>query len=153
MIPKMIPYSFKVLRMSKDVILPTRATECSSGLDLFANEDCLLPPSIATIVRTGIKFIIPIDYEVQIRPRSGLAAKHSITVLNSPGTIDSDYRGEIKVIMINIGITPYHIRKGDRIAQAVLCPVVLNDPEEISEEEYNKYTTYRGEGGFGHSGK
>lgn len=149
----MIPYEFKVLRLHKDVPLPTRATESSSGLDLTANEDVVLGPGVPVIIKTGLKFIIPIDHEIQIRPRSGLAGKHAITVLNAPGTIDADYRGEVGVILINLGITPYKIHKGDRIAQAVLCPVIIKNPEEITEEEYNQYTTYRGSGGYGHSGR
>jgi dUTP pyrophosphatase len=131
--------------------LPTRMTAGSSGCDLAAalEEPLCLKPGERALVPTGFSFEIPLGYEVQVRPRSGLAAKHGITVLNAPGTIDADYRGEVKVILINLGATPYTIERGDRIAQAVACAVAseLRYTEKGSLSE-----TGRGDGGFGHTG-
>ena len=109
----------------------------------------VLKPSETALIPTGFSIEIPSGYEAQIRPRSGLAAKHSIGILNSPGTIDSDYRGEVKVILTNFGGEDFLIHRGDRIAQLVIMPVVRADWEEVSAIEQ----TSRGSGGFGHTGK
>lgn len=131
--------------------LPAYATAGSSGLDLRANldEPVILKPMQRAIVPTGLFLEIPLGLEAQIRPRSGLAAKQGITCLNTPGTIDSDYRGEVKVILINLDTTEHTILHGDRIAQMVFQPVTLVNwlPAEMLSD------TARGEGGFGHTGK
>lgn len=131
--------------------LPKYETISSAGLDLRANllESILVLPGETTIVPTGLFVAIPQGYEIQIRPRSGLAAKHGITVLNSPGTIDSDYRGEIKVILINHSNSVFDINNSDRIAQAVLKQVEQIEWEEVTELS----STDRGVGGFGHTGQ
>jgi dUTP pyrophosphatase len=128
-----------------------RATMYSSGIDLFAaNYDTLLLNSIGAtvLVPTGIKMEVPVGYEIQIRPRSGLALKHGLTVLNSPGTIDADYRGEIGVILTKLTTGKFKVERGERIAQMVLCPVVY--PKIVYVDELSE--TVRGDGGFGHSG-
>ena len=135
----------------KNIILPEYKTEGSSGMDLLAdiNESIVLNPGEKKIIPTGISLAIPGQYEVQIRPRSGLAAKNGISVLNTPGTIDSDYRGEVKVILINLSQEPFKINKNDRIAQMVLCPIA-----KVSLEEVKKLpNTVRDDGGFGSTGK
>ena len=135
----------------KNVILPKYETIGSAGIDVRANieEPIVLKSLERTLVPTGIKMAIPLGYEVQVRPRSGLAIKHGITMLNSPGTIDSDYRGEIKVIVVNLSKDDYVIQPNERIAQLVLNKVEQMDfiEVEILDE------TERGEGGFGHTGK
>lgn len=128
-----------------------RATIHSSGIDIYAaNYDPLLLNSIGAtvLVPTGIKMEVPVGYEIQIRPRSGLALKHGITVLNSPGTIDADYRGEVGVILTKLTTGKFKVERGERIAQMVLCPVVY--PKIVYVDELSE--TVRGEGGFGHSG-
>lgn len=140
----------KVVR-EKNVNLPRYETFGAAGLDIRANieEDIILQPLDRVLVPTGIKVAIPEGYEIQVRPRSGLALKHGITLLNSPGTIDSDYRGELKIIMINISNQEYIIKKNERIAQ-----LVLNKVEQIEFEEVETLDeTVRGTGGFGHTGK
>lgn len=134
-----------------DLPLPAYATEGSSGMDLRAavNEPVVIPAGKVMLIPTNIKVEIPDDYEIQVRPRSGLAAKHSIGVLNSPGTIDSDYRGEIKVILFNFGDKDFTINRGDRIAQMVVAKVYKANL--IKADELN--SSVRGEGGFGHTGK
>lgn len=128
---------------------PKYETLGSAGADIASNEDYVLKPERRTLISTGLFLEIPQGYEIQIRPRSGLAFKYGITVLNSPGTIDSDYRGEIGVILYNSGQSSYHIKKGERIAQMVLSKV-----EQAEFEVVNETTeTERGEGGFGHTGK
>jgi dUTP pyrophosphatase len=120
-------------------------------MDLFAelNDDIILEPGSRTLVSTGIAIALPDGYEAQIRPRSGLALKHGITMLNAPGTIDADYRGEIGVIVVNHGDEPFIIRTGERIAQMVIAPVVRALLEEVVELD----ETGRGAGGFGHTGR
>ena len=135
---------------SEDLDLPRYASPGSAGLDLPAAVDgqIVLQPGEFMMVPTGFHIALPPGYEAQVRPRSGMAAKHGVTVLNSPGTVDSDYRGEIKVILINLGQTQFIVRRGDRIAQMVIAPVTrakLAESEEIPG-------TKRGEGGFGHTG-
>ncbi|MDD5014261.1 MAG: dUTP diphosphatase [Atribacterota bacterium] len=134
----------------EDLPLPISTSEFSSGVDLLSAEDTdiVLKPGKIKLISTGIKMMIPIGYEGQIRPRSGLALKHGITVLNTPGTIDSDYRGIVKIILINLGEEEFIIQRGDRIAQLVIQKIFL--PIFKLVETLDK--TERGEGGFGHSG-
>ena len=139
-----------IKRLSKKVSLPKYETSGSSGMDLAANIDANIniDPGKTVIIPTGLALSIPKGFEVQIRPRSGLAAKQKISVLNTPGTIDADYRGEIKVILINLGQETFKVEKGLRIAQMVVCPVVqaqLKEVDDLSETE-------RGKGGFGSTG-
>ena len=140
-----------VKKLNSSVILPSYKTIGSSGMDLMAltDEPITILPKKSYLVPTGISLAIPKNYEIQIRPRSGLAAKNNITVLNTPGTIDSDYRGEIKVILFNHGSDKFLINNGDRIAQIVLIPVYYIEFEEVD----NLPDTLRGEGGFGSTGK
>jgi len=147
---KSIPVSIKRLPHGADLPLPAYETAHAAGLDLPAavEVDLVLQPGAKALVPTGLAIALPEDYEAQVRPRSGLAAKHAVTVLNSPGTIDADYRGEIKVILINHGPAPFTITRGMRIAQMVVAPVVRAqwiDCEDLPE-------TARGEGGFGSTG-
>jgi dUTP pyrophosphatase len=129
--------------------LPRYASEDAVGLDVAAAAELMLQPGKRHAVATGFAIEIPRGYEVQVRPRSGLAIKHGITCLNTPGTIDSDYRGEVKVILINLGEEPFEIRRGERIAQLVPAPVLRADFVEASELA----ETARGEGGFGSTGR
>ena len=134
----------------EDLSLPISASKFSSGVDLVSAEDAdtVIEPGKIKLISTGIKIMIPEGYEGQIRPRSGLALKHGITVLNTPGTIDSDYRGIVRVILINLGEEDFNIQRGDRIAQLVIQKIFF--PNFKIVETLNK--TKRGEGGFGHSG-
>ena len=134
----------------EDLSLPISASKFSSGVDLLCAEDAdtVLKPGKRKLISTGIKIMIPEGYEGQIRPRSGLALKHGITVLNSPGTIDSDYRGIVKVILINLGEEKFIIQRGDRIAQLVIQKIFFPNFEIVETLDKTK----RGEGGFGHSG-
>jgi dUTP pyrophosphatase len=144
-----MPSVFEVKRLSEDAVIPAYQTPGSAGADLHAAEDVDLRPGEWKAVGTGLAFAIPEGYEVQIRPRSGLAFKHGVTVLNAPGTIDSDYRGEVRAILINNGSQVFRISKGDRVAQMVLAEVWqtgFHQVEELSETE-------RGEGGFGSTGR
>ncbi|MDP3583167.1 MAG: dUTP diphosphatase [Ignavibacteria bacterium] len=133
-----------------DVALPEYSTHGSSGLDLRAavENDVIIPKGKVSLVPTNLRVEIPRGYEIQVRPRSGLAVKHGIGVLNSPGTIDSDYRGEVKVILFNFGEEDFVIKRGDRIAQMVLSKVYLADLKVTDDLN----TSQRGEGGFGHTG-
>lgn len=133
---------------------PEYATAGSSGFDLRASLETsiTLPAGNKTIVPTGLFFEIPDNFEIQIRPRSGLAAKNGVTVLNSPGTIDADYRGEIKVILINHGHEPFQINNGDRIAQAVIASVISKNFIKLTKVENISSDTERGAGGFGSTG-
>ena len=139
-----------IKRLSNNIPLPKYETEGSSGMDLTSNVNKVIEiqPGKSEIIPTGIALSIPKNYEIQIRPRSGLAAKNQISVLNTPGTIDEDYRGEIKVILINLGEKKFIIEKGLRIAQMVLCPVIKAELEEVDELNETK----RGSGGFGSTG-
>lgn len=128
--------------------LPAYATTGAAGMDVVSAEDVTLPPGARLAIATGLALAIPEGYEIQVRPRSGLALKHGITVPNTPGTIDSDYRGELKVILINHGDEPFAIARGDRVAQLVLAPVVQAAWDEVAELD----ATERGEGGFGSTG-
>ena len=139
-----------IKRLSKTIPLPKYETLGSSGMDLSANVDKIveIEPGKTAIIPTGLIVSIPKNYEIQIRPRSGLAAKNQLTVLNTPGTIDADYRGEIKVILINLNEKKFYVEKGLRIAQMVLCPVIkaiLKEVDELDETE-------RGSGGLGSTG-
>ena len=140
-----------IKKLSSKVELPKYKTEGSSGLDLmaFIEKSIKLNPKESVLVPTGISIAIEEDLEIQIRPRSGLAAKSNISVLNTPGTIDSDYRGEIKVILFNHGNNEFIINNKDRIAQMVLAPIIKAEFEEVDELP----DTIRGEGGFGSTGK
>ena len=140
-----------IKKLHKNIILPEYKTDGSSGMDLMANveQTVQILPGEKKIISTGIMVAIPEQYEIQIRPRSGLAAKNGISILNTPGTIDSDYRGEIKVILINLGKDIFQINKNDRIAQMIVCPIIkveLKEVESLPE-------TVRGEGGFGSTNK
>ena len=140
-----------VKKFDKNIKLPDYKTSGSSGMDLMAyikNKITINPSKTATIP-TGIAVAIPKKYEIQIRPRSGLAAKKGITVLNTPGTIDADYRGEIKIILINLSTKSFVVKSGDRIAQMILCPIAKGRLKEVK----NLPKTIRGKEGFGSTGK
>ena len=139
-----------IKRLSKNIELPKYETNGSSGMDLSADieKKIKIEPGKTSIIPTGISVSIPKNFEIQIRSRSGLAAKSQISVLNSPGTIDADYRGELKVILINLGNKTFVIEKGARIAQMVLCPIVKAKFKEVD----NLDDTNRGAGGFGSTG-
>lgn len=128
--------------------LPAYATQGAAGMDVLAAEDVTIAPGARHAVATGLAVAIPPGYEIQVRPRSGLALKHGISVPNAPGTIDSDYRGELKVILINHGARPFAIERGDRVAQLVLAPVVRGAWKEVDDLD----ATARGKGGFGSTG-
>ena len=140
-----------IKKLDTAVKLPEYKTDGASGMDLvaFLKDAVIVKPKTSSLIPTGISVAFSKNYEIQIRPRSGLAAKNNITVLNTPGTIDSDYRGEIKVIIYNHGDTNFIINNGDRIAQMILCPVV----KMMLEETNDLPETIRGEGGFGSTGK
>ena len=132
----------------RGLTLPARATAGAAGADLVAAEELTLSPGQVHAVATGIALALPEGYEAQVRPRSGLALKHGVTVLNAPGTIDADYRGEVKVILINHGAEPFRIARGDRIAQLVVAPVIATRFERVDALP----DTARGDGGFGSTG-
>jgi len=138
-----------VLPHGKGLELPAYATAGSAGLDLRAAEGAVLQPGAHLLLPTGIALALPPNFEGQVRPRSGLAVKNGVTVLNAPGTIDADYRGEIKVPLINHGHQNFVVHRGDRIAQLVIAPVVQVKLTEVSALD----ETARGEGGFGSSGR
>ena len=140
-----------VKKFDKNVKLPTYKTSGSSGMDLMAHikNKKTINPGKTLIIPTGIAVTVPKNYEIQIRPRSGLAAKKGISILNTPGTVDSDYRGEIKIILINFSKKSFIVKSGDRIAQMVLCPVAKGKIKEVK----NLPRTVRGKGGFGSTGK
>ena len=140
-----------IKKLNPSVQMPSYKTNGASGMDLMAllNESINLKPNSSCLVPTGLAIAFSNDFEIQIRPRSGLAAKNNISVLNTPGTIDSDYRGEIKIILFNHGKVNFIINNNDRIAQMVLTPIVKMEIEEINELP----ETIRGEGGFGSTGK
>lgn len=140
-----------ILRLAhgEGLALPAYETEHAAGMDLRAAEDAILAPGARALVATGFAIALPEGFEAQVRPRSGLAAKHGVTLLNSPGTIDADYRGEIKVILINHGAEAFAVKRGERIAQMVIAPVtrvVLKEAAELTG-------TARGAGGFGSTGR
>lgn len=143
-----VPVAIMRLPHGEGLDLPAYATAGAAGMDIVAAEDVTLAPAARHAVATGVAVAIPAGFEIQVRPRSGLALKHGITVANAPGTIDSDYRGEVKVILINLGTAPFAILRGDRIAQLVLAPVVQASWLEVSELD----ETVRGSAGFGSTG-
>ena len=140
-----------IKKLSEKVKTPKYETNGSAGVDLaaFIDSEILIKPGEISIIPTGISLSIPKGFEMQIRPRSGLASKHKITVLNTPGTIDSDYRGEIKVILINLGKEIFKVENGLRIAQMVLSPIIIAEFIEVDKLDDTK----RGQGGFGSTGK
>ena len=143
-----ITIEIKRLAHGAGLPLPAYATEGAAGMDVVSAEDLTLAPGGRHAVATGFALAIPDGYEIQVRPRSGLALKHGISLPNTPGTIDSDYRGELKIIMINLGDAPFVIQRGDRIAQLVAAPVQLARFAEVEALS----DTARGEGGFGSTG-
>ena len=146
--PEPVPVRIKRLPHGEGLALPAYATPGSAGMDVLAAEDVTLAPGGRHAVASGFSVAIPEGYEIQVRPRSGLALKHGISVPNTPGTIDSDYRGELKVILINHGRDPFLIARGDRVAQLVLAPVTRALWDEVAELD----DTVRGAGGFGSTG-
>ena len=145
---KSVRIEIKKADHARDLPLPTYMSDAAAGMDLLAAVETTVPPGERVHVPTGLHVAIPSGYEAQIRPRSGLALHHGVTLLNSPGTIDADYRGEIGVILINLGKEPFVVRRGDRIAQMVIAPVSkakLTETDDLPGSE-------RGKGGFGHTG-
>ena len=140
-----------IKKINRKVITPKYKTDGSSGVDLsaFLDKEVVIKPNSSELIPTGLQVAIPEEFEIQIRPRSGLAAKESIGVLNSPGTIDSDYRGELKIILFNHSKKDFIINNGDRIAQMVLVPILKMEFEEVDSLP----DTVRGQGGFGSTGK
>lgn len=136
---------------AEGIRLPSYETEGSAGMDVEAavTEDVIIHSGSIALIPTALAVSIPVGYEIQVRPRSGLAIRHGITLINSPGTIDSDYRGEVKIGLINHGASAYTVCRGDRIAQFVVAPVVLADFVEVAVLD----ETERGTGGFGHTGR
>ena len=135
-------------RINPDAVLPAYAHEGDAGMDVRSVDDLEIAPGARALVRTGLVIMLPIGYEAQVRPRSGLALKHGVTVLNTPGTIDAGYRGEVGIILANFGDAPFAVVKGDRIAQIVIAPVTtagIAEAETVDETE-------RGGGGFGSTG-
>ena len=143
-----IPVRLKRLPNGHGLPLPEYTTTGAAGMDVVSAEDIVIAPGARHAVATGIAMAIPPGYEIQVRPRSGLALKHGVTVPNPPGTIDSDYRGELKAILINHGSEPFAIHRGDRVAQLVLAPVTRAAWHEVEELD----ETARGSGGFGSTG-
>lgn len=137
------------IKAEDESLVPDYETLGSAGADLKANESGILQPNERRLIKTGISIELPLGYEAQVRPRSGLALKHGISMVNTPGTIDSDYRGEIGIILINHGDKPFEYKKGDRIAQLVIAK--HSRAEFILTENLSQ--TQRGTGGFGHTGK
>ncbi len=139
----------KVLRLRDGAQLPRYMSEGAAGLDLAAllDEEVVIPPGGRALIPSGIALELPRGMEAQVRPRSGLALKHGVTVLNSPGTIDADYRGEVKVLLVNHGADPFRVRSGERVAQLVIARV-----ERVVLEERPLSETVRGQGGYGHTG-
>ncbi|KZD12898.1 dUTP diphosphatase [Oceanibaculum pacificum] len=145
-----LPVSVRTLPHGEGLALPAYQTEHSAGLDLVAAvaEEVVLAPGARALVPTGLTIALPAGFEAQIRPRSGLALKHGITVLNTPGTIDADYRGEVKVLLINLGQEPFTVRRGERLAQMVVAPVTRIEWRPVADLD----ETARGAGGFGSTG-
>ena len=146
--PTEVPVPLKILPHGEGLPLPAYATDGAAGMDIVSAEDVTIAPGARHAVATGLAVAIPFGFEIQVRPRSGLALKHGITVPNTPCTIDSDYRGELKVILINHGSEPFGIVRGDRVAQLVIAPVTRAAWLKVEELD----ATERGEGGFGSTG-
>lgn len=144
-----IRIALKRLPHGENLPPPAYATEGAAGMDVVAAEDLTLAPGARHAVAIGFAMAIPVGYEVQVRPRSGLALKHGITCLNAPGTIDSDYRGEVKVILANLGDAPFEVKRGERIAQLVPAPVQYATLDLVDDLD----ATARGSGGFGSTGR
>ncbi|MEC7362294.1 MAG: dUTP diphosphatase [Pseudomonadota bacterium] len=145
-----VELAFRALPHFGDLPLPAYATTGAAGMDIVAavTEDLVLAPGGRSAVPTGLSMAVPADHEVQVRPRSGLALRHGVTVANAPGTIDSDYRGEVKILLVNLGDADFTVSRGMRIAQIVLAPVTRADPKLVEELD----DTARGTGGFGSTG-
>lgn len=146
---KSVVVKVELLSGRPDLALPKYATELAAGVDILAAHAGHIEPGQRTLVKTGLAIELPVGFEAQIRPRSGLALRYGVTVLNAPGTIDADYRGEIQVLLVNLGDEVFHFQVGDRIAQMVIAPVCQI---EWSEAVSLRATT-RGGGGFGHTGR
>jgi dUTP pyrophosphatase len=144
-----LAWTIRFKKLDPRAIIPTRATEQSAGLDLYAIDAVTLAPGERKLVKTGLAMVLPSGTEGQVRPRSGLALKHGITVLNAPGTIDADYRGEVGALLVNHGSEPFAINPGDRIAQLVVAPTYIAPVHEVAELP----STDRGAGGFGSTGR
>lgn len=147
----MYPVQLKRLPGNEDIPLPKQMSEWAAGFDVHAavSETLILEPGQRALIPTGFAMAMPRELEAQVRPRSGLALKHGVTCLNTPGTIDADYRGEVKVLLINLGSEPFAVKRGERIAQIIfqrVPQVTLTEVNELPD-------TVRGEGGFGHTGK
>ncbi len=140
------------LEHGKGLPLPQYMTDKAAGMDLYAacEDEIVIAPGEIVLMPTGIAIALPAGYEGQVRPRSGLALKHGLTLVNTPGTIDADYRGEIKLIMINLGRENTVVKRGQRVAQMVVCPVTRAEPVPVAALDNN---TTRGSGGFGHTGR
>lgn len=138
----------KVKRINDNAIMPKYIHPTDSGMDIFSVEDKIINPSETVLIKTGLKIELPPNTEAQIRPKSGIALKNSVTVLNTPGTVDEGYTGEICIILINHGKEPYRVKNGEKIAQMVIMPVIRVELEEV----YEIQDTSRGEGGFGSTG-
>ena len=145
-----VELAFQALSHFGDLPLPAYATTGAAGMDIVAavTEDLVLAPGGRSAVPTGLSMAVPAGHEVQVRPRSGLALRHGVTVANAPGTIDSDYRGEVKILLVNLGDADFTVSRGMRIAQIVLAPVTRADPKLVEELD----DTARGSGGFGSTG-
>ena len=145
-----VELAFRALPHFGELPLPAYATTGAAGLDIVAavTEDLVLAPGGRSAVPTGLSMAVPAGHEVQVRPRSGLALRHGVTVANAPGTIDSDYRGEVKILLVNLGDADFTVSRGMRIAQIVLAPVTRADPKLVEELD----DTARGSGGFGSTG-
>ncbi|MEC9145823.1 MAG: dUTP diphosphatase [Pseudomonadota bacterium] len=145
-----VELAFRALSHFGDLPLPAYATTGAAGMDIVAavTEDLVLAPGGRSAVPTGLSMAVPAGHEVQVRPRSGLALRHGVTVANAPGTIDSDYRGEVKILLVNLGDADFTVSRGMRIAQIVLAPVTRADPKLVEELD----DTARGSGGFGSTG-
>ena len=145
-----IELAFRALSHFGELPLPAYATTGAAGMDIVAavTEDLVLAPGARSAVPTGLSMAVPAGHEVQVRPRSGLALRHGVTVANAPGTIDSDYRGEVKILLVNLGDADFTVSRGMRIAQIVLAPVTRADPKLVEELD----DTARGSGGFGSTG-
>ena len=140
--------TLKIMKLDPKAVLPRYETDGASGMDLTANEETTILPGRSVLIGTGLALAIPEGYEAQIRPRSGIAARHGLTVLNAPGTIDADYRGEIKVLLVNHSSASFDVFPGLRVAQLVVCPVTRVDVVEVEALD----GTARGAGGFGSTG-
>ncbi len=138
----------KIKKLTNDAIVPSYARYGDAGMDVYAIEEAVLKPGERKLISTGLAFEIPYGTELQVRPRSGLALKQGISIVNSPGTLDYGYRGELKILLINLGEENFEVKKEDRIAQVVLNRIEITDIEEVDELS----ETERGEGGFGSTG-